>query len=242
MLPPPAPTVWTSTIGSCSARPAISCSDDWRTTPSSITATSHEVPPMSNERTRSLPDSATGTRGADRPGGRAGQHGPGGVPARLRGGRQSSVRAHDLRRRAGPPRLLGCRAGPGIQPSRGERYASITVVDVRSYSRNTASRSCEAETCTPGSRSATACRDAALVVGPGPGVQQADGDGFDLLGRRAGPACGPAPPRRGASAPRAASCARAPRSAARAARAAPGGPRTAGRGAAASGAPAPSRP
>ena len=241
MLPPPAPTVWMSTIGSCSARPPISCSEDWRTTPSSITATSHEVPPMSKERTRSLPDSAAGARGADCSGRGSGQHGPGGVPARLRGGRQAAVRSHDLRRgQAG----LGCaaRTSRSRYPARrGERYASITVVDVRSYSRKTASRSCEAETCTPGSRSATASATRRSWLRPRPGVQQADGYRFDLL-------LGEPVQRRpsAASSSGVSTLARrvaldALRSAARAARAAKGGPRTGGRGAAASGAPAPAR-
>ena len=56
MLPPPAPTVCTSTIGSWIGRPAIDCSEASRTGPSSITATSQEVPPMSNDSTSACPE------------------------------------------------------------------------------------------------------------------------------------------------------------------------------------------
>src|ERR1700742_2985817 len=45
--PPPAPTVWTSTVGSWIGRPPIVRESVRRTAPSSTTQTSQEVPPMS---------------------------------------------------------------------------------------------------------------------------------------------------------------------------------------------------
>src|SRR5204862_345512 len=47
--PPPAPTVWMSTIGSASGRPATSRDAVSRTAPPSTTHTSHDVPPMSKQ-------------------------------------------------------------------------------------------------------------------------------------------------------------------------------------------------
>ncbi len=53
----PAPTVWTSTIGSWMTRPAISRESVRRTRPPSTTHTSHEVPPMSMPTASPSPDS-----------------------------------------------------------------------------------------------------------------------------------------------------------------------------------------
>ena len=47
MLPPPAPTVWMSSIGSRTGRPATSRSVDRPGRPSRISETSQLVPPMS---------------------------------------------------------------------------------------------------------------------------------------------------------------------------------------------------
>ena len=51
--PPPAPTVWMSTIASASGRPPTSRPAVSRTAPCSTTQTSHDVPPMSKQ-TRSV--------------------------------------------------------------------------------------------------------------------------------------------------------------------------------------------
>ena len=58
MEPPPAPTVWTSTIGSWMTRPEISRESVRLTRPPSTTQTSHEVPPMSMPTASPPPDSS----------------------------------------------------------------------------------------------------------------------------------------------------------------------------------------
>src|SRR3954467_1757384 len=57
MLPPPAPTVCTSTIGRASARPPTSRPPVPSTRPSRATDTSHDVPPMSRQTAPTAPAS-----------------------------------------------------------------------------------------------------------------------------------------------------------------------------------------
>ena len=110
---------------------------------------------MSNDRTWSLPDRAPA---------RAAPTAPAAGPDRTaqaawRPASAAEVRPPFERMISGSGRPASMARRPSrsrYPPSSGDRYASITVVDVRSYSRKTASRSCDADTCTPGSRSATA--------------------------------------------------------------------------------------
>ena len=55
-----------------------------------------------------------------------------------------------------------------------------TVVEKRSYSRNSGSTSLDSETCTSGQRLADRLADALLVLGVQEREQQADRDGLDL--------------------------------------------------------------
>ena len=86
-------------------------------------------------------------------------------------------------------RARSARAGAaGSAPSSGEREASITVVEARSYSRNVPTTSCESETWTSApSRSRSAARDRALVRRVAPGEQQADRDRLRRRAARARP-------------------------------------------------------
>ena len=147
---------------------------------------------MSNERTRSLPGQTTGVRGADCPGRRPGQHGPGGVAARLRRRCQAAVRAHDLRCRqarvgcsAAEPVQVAAEQGRQVRVDHGGRRALVLAEHGQQVVRGGDVHA--------GQTLRHRLRDTALVLGPGLGVQQADGDRFDLLRRRSGPACGPAP-------------------------------------------------
>ena len=95
--PPPAPTVWTASIGSASGRPAISPLLRSWTLPRSTTHTSHEVPPMSRHSASCAPACARDERGARGASRRARQH----SPRRVAGGGldvdQASVGLHDRR-------------------------------------------------------------------------------------------------------------------------------------------------
>ena len=56
--PPPAPTVWRSSIGSATGRPPTGRAPVSRAAPSSITQTSHDVPPMSKQSASGSPDAS----------------------------------------------------------------------------------------------------------------------------------------------------------------------------------------
>ena len=180
--PPPAPTVWMSSIGSATGRPPTSRRRRLaHARRPAITQTSHDVPPMSKHERVGLARRARGPGRAGRAAGRAGEHG------------QRGVRAPRARALARPPRGLhhvglgqpglarrARRARAGRRASRGERAASTSVVAARSYSRNVPTTSCESETCTPGRRSRERSAERLLVLGVAVGVQQADGDGLGL--------------------------------------------------------------
>src|SRR3954470_6726253 len=121
MLPPPAPTVCTSTIGNASARPPTSRPPVELTWPSRATDTSHDVPPMSRHTAPSAPAASAisaaptappagplstvqepwrgaGDAGAAAPPPRAAQHGPGAVAGRGRRVGHAAAAEHDLGR------------------------------------------------------------------------------------------------------------------------------------------------
>ncbi len=108
MLPPPAPTVCTSTIGSASARPPTSRPPVEATRPSRATDTSHEVPPMSRPTAPSAPAASASQRRAHGAARRAREHGPRAVPRGGGGVGHAAAAQHDLRRRqAGARGALG---------------------------------------------------------------------------------------------------------------------------------------
>ena len=110
----------------------------------------------------------------------------------------------------------------------GPRYASIAVVEARSYSRNSGATSCEATTCAPGWRRRSSSATARSCVGSrNEKSRQTATASASSVGQRL-------EVERREHAVRA-RCARRRRSSARAARAAPDGRRTAGRGGPASG-------
>ena len=225
MLPPPAPTVCTSTIGSWSARPAIVCSAASRTAPPSITATSHDVPPMSNDSTSSCAGQrARRARRRRRP-----------RPAR----RARSMRAWRAASRAlvSPPleRMISGSGRPGrgralgeplevaaqqrrqVGVDHGRRRALVLAEHAHELVRR---RHVHARAAPRSTARATR----ALVLGVRVGVQQADGDRLDVA-RRAGARASSASASSSSGAqrrPRASQRSRDARSAAPPGRAAPG--------------------
>ena len=102
--PPPAPIVCTSIIGRRSGIAEIERPSSRRSrgSPSTTTATSKLVPPMSPVMTLSKPASAASLRRRHHAGRRAGAHDVGGAPAKLRHRHQPAVRLHDQRLRREP--------------------------------------------------------------------------------------------------------------------------------------------
>ena len=124
-------------------------------------------------------------RRADDARGRARDERNGRMRGRLVELRDAARRAHHERRRqAAPPRNAPrARAGSARRP--GPRYASIAVVDARSYSRNSGAISCEATTCASGRRRRTSAATARSCDASPVGVQEADRDRLGVeLGQR----------------------------------------------------------
>ena len=95
--PPPAPTVWMSSAGSESGRPAITRSAVSGTCAAAIRQTSQEVPPMSKQSDVALAgELGEQQRPADAAGG-PGEHRERGVRPRARGVREAARGLHDLR-------------------------------------------------------------------------------------------------------------------------------------------------
>ena len=135
-----------SSAGSAIGRPATFRSAVSATLPSSITHTSQDVPPMSKHSTSRSPAASLSSSAPPTP-----PAGPDStVSAACAAARRASVSPPEdcITCTAGNPLSLACPPSRSkYAASRGERAASISVVDARSYSLNVPTSSCDSDRC-----------------------------------------------------------------------------------------------
>ena len=105
MLPPPAPSEVTATLGVSTGWPAISSWLSTSAAPSTTSETSNDVPPMSTQMQPSGADVARDRDRGDRPADRAREERVGGPPHDERGRGDAAVRLHHAQRPREPLRL-----------------------------------------------------------------------------------------------------------------------------------------